>query len=93
MNVLFTSVVNVTKDEYDVYIGRGSDWGNPFVIGRDGTRKEVIKKYEQWIKNQPHLLERLGELEGKRLGCFCKPYDCHGDVLVKLVDYQEIDLT
>lgn len=39
-----------------VYIGRGSKWGNPFVIGRDGDRAEVITKYERWLRTQHHLL-------------------------------------
>lgn len=30
-----------------VYIGRGSKWGNPFRIGRDGDRAAVIAKYER----------------------------------------------
>ena len=25
-----TTVVNLKKDTYDIYIGRGSKWGNPF---------------------------------------------------------------
>jgi hypothetical protein len=33
----------------DVYVGRPSKWGNPFVIGRDGSREEVIAKYRAWI--------------------------------------------
>ena len=28
-----------------VFIGRGSKYGNPFVIGPDGTREEVIRKF------------------------------------------------
>lgn len=71
-----------------VYIGRGSKWGNPFRIGPDGTREEVIAKYEKWIKQQPHLLQSLHELRGKTLVCFCKPKPCHGDVLVKLLANQ-----
>ena len=35
------------------YIGRPSIWGNPFVIGKDGTRGEVIEKYERWLLRQP----------------------------------------
>lgn len=68
----------------DVYIGRGSKWGNPFFIGKDGTRKEVVAKYERWLVRQPELMGALGELAGKRLVCFCKPLACHGDVLVRL---------
>lgn len=42
---MITKVVNLYKEPYDVYIGRGSPWGNPFVIGKDGDRKECIDKY------------------------------------------------
>lgn len=81
-----TKVVNLHKEPYDVYIGRGSKWGNPFIIGRDGNRGEVIKKYQQYITVERHdLIEQLSELDGKTLGCFCKPYACHGDILVQLV--------
>ena len=79
-------VVNIRTDKYDLYIGRPSVWGNPFVIGRDGDRDEVIKLYKSWILCQDDLLDRLPELIGKTLGCFCKPEACHGDVLVDLVN-------
>lgn len=79
-------VVHCKKEKYDVYIGRPSKWGNPFVIGQDGGRLEVINKYRQWILSQPNLIRDLIELEGKILGCWCKPKICHGDVLVNLVD-------
>src|SRR5258707_5579815 len=72
--------------EYDVRIDRTTRWGNPFHIGRDGTRAEVIAKYEAWIQTQPNLLAALPELRGKRLGCWCKPKACHGDVLARLAD-------
>jgi hypothetical protein len=52
-----------------VYVGRPSIWGNPFVIGRDGTRAQVIAKYEAWIAQQPDLKARLHELRGKNLVC------------------------
>jgi len=83
-------VVNITRSGYDIYIGRktkrhcASKWNNPFYIGKDGARGEVIKKFEDYIKRKPELLDSLNELEGKRLGCWCKPLPCHGDVLVKL---------
>ena len=79
-------VVHCKREQYDVYIGRPSQWGNPFVIGKDGTRAQVIKKYEQWIQTQPALLAALPELKGKVLGCWCSPNACHGDVLVKLAN-------
>jgi len=80
-----SNVVNCNKKVYDIYIGRPSKWGNPFIIGKDGTRKEVIQKYEMWIKKQPQLLEDLVELKDKVLGCWCKPADCHGDILIKFI--------
>jgi len=82
---LATTVVNLRYEEYDVYIGRGSKWGNKYVIGRDGNREEVVDKYEKDIRQNEHLLSLLYELKNKRLGCFCKPLSCHGDVLVKLI--------
>lgn len=81
-----TRVVHFKKDPYDIYCGRPSKWGNPFTIGKDGTRKEVIEKYRQWIKNQPELLKSLPELKGKTLGCWCKPLACHCDVLAELAN-------
>ncbi|MFZ4100108.1 MAG: DUF4326 domain-containing protein [Chlamydiia bacterium] len=87
-----TQLVNVDRGEaFDVYIGRdkewGADtrWGNPFHIGPDGTREEVIVKYRNWILQQPELLAALPMLEGKILGCHCKPEACHGDVLLELL--------
>ena len=82
-----TVVVNKYKDEYDVYIGRGSKFGNPFVIGKDGSRDEVIVKYEKMLSVNVELLSvLLSELEGMRLGCFCAPFRCHGDVLVEYIE-------
>ena len=78
------TVVHCKRQRYDVYIGRPSKWGNPFEIGKDGTRAEVIAKYEAWILTQPHLLAALPELQGKILGCWCAPQACHGDALLRL---------
>jgi hypothetical protein len=78
-------VVNRHKEPFDLYIGRGTLWGNPFKIGVDGTREEVIDKYRRYVLNSPEILSRLCELKGKKLGCSCKPYKCHGDVLVELI--------
>lgn len=83
-----TQVVHCRKADYQVYIGRGSKWGNPFKIGPDGSRKDVIKKYREWIlePERASLRESLHELRGKILGCYCKPLACHGDVLAELAD-------
>lgn len=81
-----TTVVHCKKEQYDVYIGRESIWGNPFVLEIDGTRSEVIEKYRTWILSRPELLLQLNTLDGKVLGCWCKPQACHGDVLVELIN-------
>lgn len=75
------SAVNIKNEKCDVYIGRPSEWGNPFVIGKHGDRQQVVWKYEVWLNTQPRLLKRVKELKGKKLGCFCAPLICHGDIL------------
>ncbi len=87
-----TEVVNIkVTPEYDVYIGRPSKWGNPFKIGRDGTREEVIAKYRDWVLSSSDeraswIRENVWRLKGKILGCYCKAFACHGDVLAELAD-------
>lgn len=82
----YTPVVHSKKAPFDVYIGRPSKWGNPFVIGKDGNREEVVAKFLQWVVQQPHLMAEIHTLHGKTLGCFCAPQMCHGDVLAELAD-------
>ncbi len=79
-------VVHCKRESYDVYIGRPSMWGNPFTIGKDGTREEVIRKFEEWIVRQDDLMKRAGELKGKILGCWCAPQPCHGDILMAIAN-------
>lgn len=69
----------------DVKITRGTDWGNPFVIGEDGDRETVISKYSKYLEMKDGLIHRLksGELSGKLLVCWCCPDGCHGDILMK----------
>lgn len=91
---LQTTVVNKRFQKYDVYIGRGSKWGNPYTHIKGKTkakffvdsREESIEKYEEWIRQQPELLKDLHELKNKRLGCYCRPHKCHGDILCELIE-------
>lgn len=70
-----------------VYIGRPTKWGNPFVIGRDGGRAEVIAKYKAWLLRNPQLVQAAKhELRGKSLVCWCAPEACHGDVLMSIAN-------
>ena len=82
-----TRVVNRELEPYDVYIGRPSVWGNQFYIGRDGSRKQVVKLYERWLRASPYYMAKARkELKGKVLGCWCKPEACHGDILVTICE-------
>ena len=80
-----TKVVNKKTSSFDVYIGRGSKWGKPFHMKSEDQRNEVIEKYEEYAR-QKFSKDELSVLVGKRLGCFCKPRKCHGDILVKLIE-------
>lgn len=86
-------IVNMNKESYDICIGRGTKWGNPYSHLPNSraefictSRNESIMKYKEWILNQPDLMDSLHELRGKILGCYCKPKSCHGDILVSLVN-------
>ena len=86
-----TKVVHCMQSPYDIYIGRPSVWGNPFMIGRDGSREEVIRRYREWVLNQPGFVRKIREeLRGKVLGCWCRslknPQACHGDVLAEMAN-------
>lgn len=80
-----TRVVNKRHAKYDVYIGRGSRWGNPFEIGKDGTREEVCAKYLGYLLESSELLAALPSLVGKTLGCYCSPKLCHGDIIIHVM--------
>lgn len=73
-----------------MYIGRGSAWGNPFVIGKDGNRAEVIDKFYRYaVKKLKDSPEWLTPLKGKDLVCFCSPLPCHGGIIIQLINKGE----
>lgn len=79
-------LVNLRTSKCDERIDRRSMWGNPFrmVSKTDAERARVIRRYRKWILRQHDLLWSLDDLTGKRLGCWCHPKPCHGDVLIEL---------
>lgn len=98
MNKPRAVAVNLRHEPYDVYIGRGSMWGNPFshqpsqyTVTRVATREEAIRRYSEWIREQPALMATISELRGKKLGCYCKPAACHGDVLAALANDLDVE--
>ena len=68
-----------------VNIMRGTPFGNPFAIGRHGSREQVIAQYRKYlwrrIRSEPEFARQVRELHGKRLCCCCAPLPCHGEVL------------
>ena len=71
----------------NIYIGRkknhipASKWGNPYIMGMNNGRTKVINLYEDYLQGNAELLERVSELKGKNLGCWCAPLPCHGEIL------------
>jgi hypothetical protein len=87
-----TQIVNRHKESFDIYIGRGTPFGNPFIIGVHGNREEVIAKYKQWFYMQldnDYFKKQVLNLKDKTLGCSCKPLSCHGDVIVEYLDKED----
>lgn len=90
-----THVVNIRTADYDIYIGRagkGQDgyFGNPFRIQQGQTRGSTLEKYEEYfykrLVDDPEFKQKIHELKGKTLGCFCKPHPCHGDIIKRYLD-------
>lgn len=86
-------VVNVYRDDYDVYIGRAGKgqsgyFGNPFHNGNRSENIEAFRKYfYERLKTDPEFNRRVRGLRGKRLACFCKPKNaCHGDVIAEYLN-------
>jgi hypothetical protein len=94
------TVVNCQNEKYDIFIGRmhsgNEHFGNPFIIGQDGQRQVVIEKFEEWLSGSAYMdveperrkwiIANLSMLKGKRLGCFCAPKSCHGDILEEFAE-------
>jgi hypothetical protein len=82
-------VVHCKLSNFDIYIGRPSIYGNSFLIGKDGNRAEVVRKYLDWInlpEQEDYVQQIKRELRGKILGCWCAPLACHGDILAQIAN-------
>lgn len=70
-----------------VYVGRGTDWGNPFRLDTYG-RADAVSAFREWC----HPDSALGEaarriLRGKNLACWCAlDQPCHADVLLEIAN-------
>src|SRR5690242_15658496 len=83
-----------------VNVARPGPWGNPFVVGEDGTRAECVRLYailmagniclttkasSMWQKRaRDYVLKHREELRGKNLACWCKGGPCHADILLEI---------
>lgn len=83
------------KDPFNIYIGRNmnhyvkgayaSKWQNPFKVSEHG-RDKCLELYEEYILHNKELMSDLDSLKDKKLGCWCHPDPCHGDILIKLLN-------
>ena len=92
-----TTVVNLRREPFDVYIGRGGKgrsgyFGNPYRLRQGEERSDVMAAFRRYFLDRidvdPEFRQRVLELKSKRLGCFCKPASCHGDIIAEWVDAQ-----
>lgn len=93
-----TTVVNILKNpkDFDIYVGRaglGFDgyFGNPYRIGRDGTREEVVEKFRRYFQTRlskdREFYDKVNKLKGLRLGCFCSNTElCHARVIARYLN-------
>lgn len=91
---MVTELLNIRHGKADVYIGRGSPFGNPYVLGIDGDRNEVIRLYriyfyDKIMRDSKFRLD-VEALRGKKLGCHCHPMPCHGDVIVEYLEHAPV---
>jgi hypothetical protein len=83
-------IKNENSEKKERFPKDSSIFCNPFKVGKHGTREEIIKKYEKYIKNkiqlEPELKDILIKMKNKNLGCWCYPEKCHGDVLINIIN-------
>ena len=82
-------VLDITRDGFPegaVLVDRTTRLGNPFRVGRDGSRAQCIAKHRVWIKKQPHLLAYLRTLRGRDMVCHCTPLPCHGTTCLEIAN-------
>lgn len=72
-----------------VRIDRGTPWGNPYRIGQDGTRGDVLRAHEDWLRLEYELVSEIWRLRDQSLACWCDPLPCHGWLLFYLANCTE----
>ena len=84
-------VVFIDKERFPK---RASIFANPYRIDKNTSREEVLEKYKKYIiekiLNDKSFYLELLKLRGKKLGCWCHPEPCHGDILLELIKKFEL---
>lgn len=94
-----TTVVNIKKQRCDVYVGRGTIFGNPYTHMplnitkaqiQVSSRDEAIDRYKQYFYNRletdSEFLDSVLLLKDKILGCYCHPLKCHADIIAEFLN-------
>lgn len=80
---MITTVVNTHETSCDVYCGRPTIFGNPFILGQHGTREEVVFKHLVYFRKRlisdPNFKRAVLTLKGKKIGCCCHYWDGIGE--------------
>ena len=86
----FAHLVAGPGEDYDVFVGRPSPWGNEFRVGVNGTQEECVRKFEEKVRADPKRVADIKKyLQGKKLRCpgkGCSSGPCHAKVLVRLAN-------
>lgn len=85
--------IALPTDRPKINVMRPGPWGNPFHIGRDGSREAVCLKFENWLKEQYELLAERHRLRGHDLLCICQEGEpCHGNVWLRVAGMKRDEL-
>jgi hypothetical protein len=83
-----------------IYVGRGSQWGNPFRVGYSGDAARCVELYRQQLESAlrggeactAHFIRiarHLRVLRGSVLACWCRlDQPCHADVLLRVANVE-----
>lgn len=73
-----------------VYVGRPSEFGNPFHVGlyKGFNRDDAVRAFRQYVEDHIHLKNKIKkELKGKNLSCWCAMHlSCHADILLEIAN-------
>ena len=79
-----------------IRIDRTTILGNPYHIGKHGTREEVVLLYRKNLlklyRTDPqirHVIDLIRKFPKVQLACWCAPALCHGDAIIDFIKQLE----